>query len=60
MTPVDRSAQHGQAIALFAIALGALVLGAAIVVDGGYAFAQRRSAQTQRTSRPWLARGSSA
>jgi hypothetical protein len=45
MTPVDRSAQHGQAIALFAIALGALVLGAAIVVDGGYAFAQRRSAQ---------------
>ena len=41
----DRSSQHGQAIALFALALSALVLGVAVVVDGGYAFAQRREAQ---------------
>ncbi len=41
----DRSSQRGQAIALFALALSALVLGVAVVVDGGYAFAQRREAQ---------------
>ena len=45
MSSHDRHAQRGQAIALFAIALAALVLGAAIVVDAGYAFAQRRAAQ---------------
>jgi hypothetical protein len=45
MSPFDRSTQHGQAIALFALALGALVLGCAVVLDGGYAFAQRRATQ---------------
>jgi hypothetical protein len=40
-----RSRQKGQAIALFALALAAIVAGVAVVVDGGYAFAQRRVAQ---------------
>lgn len=40
-----RHGQRGQAIALFALALSAIVLGVAIVVDGGYAYAQRRVAQ---------------
>jgi hypothetical protein len=37
--------QKGQAVALFALALAAIVAGVAVVVDGGYAFAQRRVAQ---------------
>lgn len=37
--------QRGQALALFALALTAIVLASAVVVDGGYAFAQRRKAQ---------------
>jgi uncharacterized membrane protein len=37
--------QRGQAIALFALALAGIVAGVAVVVDGGYAFAQRRVAQ---------------
>ena len=37
--------QRGQALALFAISLTAIVLAAAVVVDGGYAFAQRRQSQ---------------
>jgi uncharacterized membrane protein len=37
--------QRGQILPLFALALTALVLGAAVVVDGGYAFAQRRATQ---------------
>jgi hypothetical protein len=41
----ERSRQKGQAIALLAIALAALVAGVAVVVDGGYAFAQRRVSQ---------------
>ncbi len=41
----DRSSQHGQAFVLFALALTAIVLGVAIVVDGGYAYSQRRVAQ---------------
>lgn len=45
MSRSSRSAQHGQALPLFALALAALTLGAAVVVDGGYAFAQRRAAQ---------------
>lgn len=45
MFATGRSAQHGQALALFALALTAIVLGAAVVVDGGYAYAQRRQAQ---------------
>lgn len=45
MFDADRSSQHGQAIALFALALTAIVLAAGVVVDGGYAFAQRRQAQ---------------
>lgn len=35
----------GQAIALFALALTTIVLLAALAVDGGYAFVQRRTAQ---------------
>ena len=41
----NRSRQKGQAIALLAIALAALVAGVAVVVDGGYAYAQRRVSQ---------------
>jgi hypothetical protein len=41
----DRGSQRGQVLALFAIGLTALVLAAAVVVDGGYAFAQRRATQ---------------
>lgn len=41
----DRKRQQGQAIALLAIALAAIVAGVAVVVDGGYAFAQRRQSQ---------------
>ena len=40
-----RPAQRGQILPLFALALTALVLGAAVVVDGGYGFAQRRGTQ---------------
>lgn len=40
-----RSSQGGQAIALLAIALAAVVAGVAVVVDGGYAYAQRRVSQ---------------
>jgi hypothetical protein len=39
------ASQRGQVLALFALAATALVLGAAVVVDGGYAFAQRRETQ---------------
>ena len=45
MPTSTRSSQHGQVLALFALALTALVLGVAVVVDGGFAFAQRRVAQ---------------
>jgi len=45
MSRSDRSAEQGQAIALFALVLSVIVLAAAVVVDGGYAFAQRRAAQ---------------
>ena len=41
----DHSRQKGQALALLAIALAAIVAGVAIVVDGGYAYAQRRASQ---------------
>jgi hypothetical protein len=40
-----RDRQRGQAFALFAISLTAIVLASAVVVDGGYAFAQRRQSQ---------------
>ena len=40
-----RTSERGQILPLFALALTALVLGAAVVVDGGYAFAQRRATQ---------------
>jgi hypothetical protein len=48
--PGPRSARrrrdpHGQIIVLFALALTALILGVGLVVDGGYAWAQRRVAQ---------------
>jgi len=45
MSPFERSSQHGQVMVLFALALTAIVLGVAVVVDGGYAYAQRRTAQ---------------
>ena len=37
--------ERGQAIALLAIVLAAVVVGVGVVVDGGYAFAQRRVSQ---------------
>lgn len=37
--------QRGQALALFTLSLTVIVLAAAVVVDGGYAFAQRRVSQ---------------
>ena len=45
MITTKRPPQSGQAIALFALALTAIALATAVVVDGGYAFAQRRQAQ---------------
>ncbi len=45
MQAAYRDPQRGQALTLFALALTAIVLGAAVVVDGGYAYAQRRQAQ---------------
>ncbi len=45
MIGTDRNSERGQAIVLFTLALVAIVLGAAVVVDGGYAYAQRRQAQ---------------
>jgi hypothetical protein len=45
MSTSRRRSERGQVLALFAFALAALVLGAAVVVDGGYAFAQRRATQ---------------
>ncbi len=45
MPTSTRSSQQGQVLVLFTLALTALVLGAAVVVDGGFAFAQRRAAQ---------------
>lgn len=41
----DLRAQHGQVMVLFALTLAALVLAVAVVVDGGYAYAQRRASQ---------------
>ncbi|MEX1334017.1 MAG: pilus assembly protein TadG-related protein [Candidatus Limnocylindrales bacterium] len=40
-----REPQRGQALTLFALALTAIVLASAVVVDGGYAYAQRRQSQ---------------
>lgn len=40
-----RPPEHGQVIVVFALALTALILGLGLVVDGGYAWAQRRAAQ---------------
>ena len=45
MSTMETSRQRGQVLALFALGLTALVLAAAVVVDGGYAFAQRRDTQ---------------
>jgi hypothetical protein len=45
MPTTDQKPQRGQVLVLFTLALAALVLGAAVVVDGGYAFAQRRETQ---------------
>ena len=44
MSRSDRT-QRGQILPLFALALTAVVLGAAVVVDGGYGYAQRRATQ---------------
>lgn len=41
----DRRQESGQVLVLFALSLTALILGTAVVVDGGFAFAQRRSTQ---------------
>jgi hypothetical protein len=40
-----RHREHGQILVVFALALTALILGVGLVVDGGYAWAQRRAAQ---------------
>jgi hypothetical protein len=45
MPTSDRTQRRGQILPLFALALTALVLGAAVVVDGGYGLAQRRETQ---------------
>lgn len=45
MFTLDRTSQHGQVLALFALALAALTVGVAVVIDGGYGFAQRRGTQ---------------
>jgi hypothetical protein len=45
MASRDPRSQRGQAAALFALTLSALVLGAAVAIDGGFAFSQRRLAQ---------------
>ena len=45
MRTSHRESQQGQILVLFALALTALVLGTAVVVDGGFAFAQRRETQ---------------
>jgi hypothetical protein len=45
MPRLDRKLQRGQIIPLFALALVALVLGTAVVIDGGYGYAQRRETQ---------------
>jgi hypothetical protein len=45
MQPIDRASQQGQVLALFSLALLAIVLGTAVIVDGGYAFSQRRVTQ---------------
>jgi Putative Flp pilus-assembly TadE/G-like len=45
MRPQRRDKQLGQALALFALALAAIVAGVGVVVDGGYAYAQRRVSQ---------------
>ncbi|HEY6057377.1 MAG TPA: Tad domain-containing protein, partial [Candidatus Limnocylindrales bacterium] len=37
--------EHGQMIVLFALSLSVMLLMAGLVIDGGYAFAQRRLAQ---------------
>ncbi len=43
LRPADR--RSGQMIVLFALSLIAIVLVVGLVVDGGFAFAQRRTAQ---------------
>ena len=40
-----RARERGQILPLFALTVTALVVGAAVVVDGGYAYAQRRATQ---------------
>jgi Flp pilus assembly protein TadG len=45
MSAEGRRSERGQTLVLFALALLGLVLMAGLVVDGGYALAQRRSAQ---------------
>ncbi len=45
MSSTARDRQHGQALALFTLALTAIILAAAVVVDGGFAFSERRRAQ---------------
>src|SRR6187200_2933830 len=45
MRPQNDRAQRGQIIPMFALALVTLVLAAGVVVDGGYAYAQRRLTQ---------------
>jgi hypothetical protein len=45
MPHTRRRAERGQILPMFALALVTLVLGAGVVVDGGYAYAQRRLTQ---------------
>jgi hypothetical protein len=45
MRPQNHPSQRGQIVPMFALALVTLVLAAGVVVDGGYAYAQRRLTQ---------------
>ena len=45
MSAFHHDRERGQALTLFTLALTAIVLASAVVIDGGYAYAQRRTSQ---------------